>query len=110
MKFPDLSIGTRFRFQGKTYTKVGPLAATAEDGGQRIIPRYAVLQPVDGAPPTTAPAPDTGPEAALAVYHATCRELLQAACPDTERRDALQAQLDAAYRRCLEAFKPVPRP
>lgn len=49
MKFAELERGARFRYQGRVYVKTGPLtAADAESGAQRMIPRYAVLQPTDG--------------------------------------------------------------
>lgn len=48
MKFQHLPIGTRFVYQGETYTKSSPLVASVDGGGQRMIPRYASLSPVDG--------------------------------------------------------------
>ncbi|NOT18272.1 MAG: hypothetical protein HOP20_09450 [Sulfuriferula sp.] len=50
MKFQHLSIGTRFVYETHTYTKISPLLASADGGEQRMIPRYAKLLPVDGAP------------------------------------------------------------
>lgn len=47
MKFQQLAVGARFEFQGKVHVKTGPLTATAEQGGQVLIPRYAVLKPLD---------------------------------------------------------------
>lgn len=47
MKLQHLNIGTRFEYEGKVYVKTGPITASAEDGGQRVIPRYAVLRPLD---------------------------------------------------------------
>lgn len=50
MKLQDLPIGTRFRYQDKTFVKSGPLSASSDDGGSVLIPRYAVLTPIDPIP------------------------------------------------------------
>lgn len=47
MKFQHLPIGARFEFEGKRFTKTNPLVASEEGGGQRMIPRYAVLRGLD---------------------------------------------------------------
>lgn len=47
MKLHDIAIGTRFEYEGKVFVKTGPLTAASDEGGQRIIPRYAVLKPLD---------------------------------------------------------------
>lgn len=44
MKFQHLPIGAPFEFEGKRYTKRSPLVASEEGGGQRLIPRFAVLR------------------------------------------------------------------
>lgn len=48
MKLQHLPIGTRFEFEGKIFVKTGPLTASSEQGGQRMIPRSALLKPLDG--------------------------------------------------------------
>jgi hypothetical protein len=55
MKFQHLPLGTRFVYQGDIFTKISPLVASVDGGGQRMIPRYASLSPVDGME-ITAPA------------------------------------------------------
>lgn len=50
MKFQLLPIGARFEFEGKVYTKSSPMTASADGGGQRMIPRYVELMPLDGVP------------------------------------------------------------
>jgi hypothetical protein len=51
-KFPQLAVGQRFEYEGKVYVKVGPLTARAMDGSRDwMIPRYALVKPVGGAPP-----------------------------------------------------------
>jgi len=47
MKLQHLAIGARFEYEGQVFVKTGPLTASSENGGQRIIPRYAVLRPLD---------------------------------------------------------------
>ena len=47
MKLQHLAIGARFEYEGVVYVKTGPLTAASEEGGQRIIPRYAILRPLD---------------------------------------------------------------
>ena len=50
MKLQHLSIGARFEFEGKVYVKTGPLTASSDKGGQRMIPRSAMLTPLDMPP------------------------------------------------------------
>lgn len=45
MKIHQLPHGARFEYQGEEYVKTGPLFATGP-GGQRLIPKYAVLKPI----------------------------------------------------------------
>lgn len=49
MKFQQLALGARFEFEGTDYVKSGPLTATSAAGLQRMIPRFAVLKPLDSA-------------------------------------------------------------
>lgn len=51
MKLQQLAIGARFEYDGRVYVKTGPLTAASEQGGQALIPRYAVLRPLDLPPP-----------------------------------------------------------
>jgi hypothetical protein len=46
MKIHQLPYGARFLYQGEEFVKSGPMFGTGKDG-QKIIPRYAVLQPLD---------------------------------------------------------------
>jgi hypothetical protein len=48
MKIHQLPFGARFEYEGREYVKTGPLFGTC-DGSQRLIPKYAVLRPLDGA-------------------------------------------------------------
>jgi hypothetical protein len=47
MKIHQLPDGARFEYEGAEYVKTGPMFATG-NGGQRLIPRYAVLNPLGG--------------------------------------------------------------
>jgi hypothetical protein len=50
MKFHQLPLQARFRYQGKVYRKVSPLQAHCEaDATQRLVPRSAVVAPLDAA-------------------------------------------------------------
>lgn len=88
MKINQLPLGARFEYEGEEYVKSGPLVATGKSG-QRLIPKYAVLRPLDGA----APAPERRPSlprdevmAALAAFVDECAQLVPA-----EGREALAA-------------------
>lgn len=48
MKIHQLPNGARFEYEGEEYVKTGPLFATGK-GGQRLIPKYAVLKPLGAA-------------------------------------------------------------
>ena len=50
MKLEHLPLGARFEYNGKVFVKTGPITAAAEAGGQQMIPRYAVLRPLDPPP------------------------------------------------------------
>lgn len=105
MKFQMLPLGARFEFEGKVYVKTGPLTAATEAGGQRMIPRSAVLKPLD-AP--VAQTPKAGRKldevvvtAAFERFFADSARLLQAAEPDVLLASTLRAELDAARERFL---------
>lgn len=82
-------MGARFEYEGAEYAKTGPLLATGP-GGQRLIPKYAVLKPLDGVPPPVEKVPVSVSRAAVLAaferFHAACAPLV----PD-ERQDALAA-------------------
>lgn len=80
MKLQQLSLGARFEYQGKVFVKTGPLTASSEDGGQQMIPRYAVLTPLDGTAPEAKAGrgrlSETSVRAAFDVFYRTCARLL----------------------------------
>jgi len=50
MRFPKLAIGQRFSFNGRTYSKTGPLTATDEATGKsQLIRKSAEVSPLDGS-------------------------------------------------------------
>ncbi|MDP3639233.1 MAG: hypothetical protein U0989_00160 [Azonexus sp.] len=55
MKLHQFAIGARFEYEGKIFTKTGPITASADHGGQQMIPRYANLKPFELPEPTMAP-------------------------------------------------------
>lgn len=101
MKFQHLPIGARFEYEGRWYTKVGPLVAAEEGGGQRMIPRYAVLRGsnnVAAAAPVTVPQLETAEvSAAFAEFEQIAGQLLHEAInADPVHQGAMQAALTVA--------------
>ena len=100
MKIDLLPLGARFQWKGITYTKVGPMTASAESGGgSAFIPKHAALQPVPGeAPPQAAPQPKAQTLktakviSAFETYHQTALTLAD---------EAGQAALEEARKRFL---------
>lgn len=82
MKFQQFPLGARFEFEGKVYVKTGPISAASEQGGQRMIPRYAMLRPLDGPAPVAAPKParnlnGTAVLTAFEAFYSECGRLLE---------------------------------
>lgn len=96
MKLQHLEIGARFEYEGVVYMKTGPLTASSEVGGQRIIPRHVMIRPI--VPPA---AEGKGRlEAALVrkafnSFFETCDRLVG---------DAGHAELEQARQRFLKAL------
>lgn len=99
MKIHQLPEGARFEFEGAEYVKTGPLVGTRHDGRQRLIPRHALLKPLDAV--VAAPAPQRAVLAradvlaAFDVFSAECVRLVDA---------GHQAALAAARERFLKAL------
>ena len=100
MKLQDLHIGARFEYQGRIFVKTGPITATAEDGGQRMIPRYADLRPLDPLPEKPPAIQRTLDEArvraAFDEFYRTCFRITD---------DFSQSELEAARRRFIAALE-----
>jgi hypothetical protein len=83
MKIHQLPYGARFLYQGEEFVKSGPMFGTGKHG-QKIIPRYAVLQPLDEPSTTPASAPQAPGDAvsraevlrAFANFCLQCRALI----------------------------------
>lgn len=99
VKIHQLPIGARFEYEGQEYVKTAALFATGP-AGSRLIPKYALLKPLDGY----TPAPADQPAAPLArakvrqafdAFFAECAALVP-----TEK----QAALDAARERFLKSL------
>lgn len=91
MKLQDIPMGGRFEYEGRVFVKTGPITATSEEGGQRMIPRHAFLKPLDLPPPQTASGTPRNRLDKAAVlesfnaFHATCSRLITpAAHPELE--------------------------
>jgi hypothetical protein len=98
MKIHQLQPGARFEYEGNEYVKTGPMSGTGK-GGQRLIPRYAVLKPLDNAETTRGPRSDTlqrsGVFRAFDTFYAECKALV----PEDK-----QVALDDARERLLKAL------
>ena len=99
MKLQHLPMGARFEYEGEIHVKTGPMTASSEAGGQRIIPRYATLQPLE-APAAESKAPIKGRLDAVRVRTAFERfyetsERLVGECGLQELVQARQTFLDA---------------
>jgi len=105
MKFPQLAIGARFRYQGDTYCKTSPLAADGPDGAQRMIPRSAVVEALQDGDDAARPAAVTPLQQALDDYHAQCLALLrEAAESGPAALDVLSRRLDQAHAALVAAI------
>jgi hypothetical protein len=100
MRLQDIPIGTRFEYQGRVFVKTGPITAASEAGGQQMIPRYAVLKPLDPLPEKPPASSRTLDEAsvlaAFDAFYQTCFRITD---------DFSRAELEAARRRFLAALK-----
>lgn len=104
MKFSQLPIGTLFRYQEHSYCKISPLAASRDDGGQRMIPRSATVSPAEDEQAAAGRTADLDPlQTALARHHSHCRGLLEQAgarLPEIMRLELLK-ELEDSYRQLL---------
>jgi hypothetical protein len=98
MKIHQLPQGARFEYEGEEYVKTGPLFGTGK-GGQRLIPRYAVLKPLDSIETACGPKSDALQRSrvlsAFDAFYAECRALV----PEDK-----QAALAVAHDRLMKAL------
>lgn len=98
MKIHQLPLGARFLFEGQEYVKSGPMVGSGA-GGQRLIPRHAQVQPLEGADTAAAPAPAPAVDrerllAAFEAFYRTSRRLVPpegALALDEARQEFLRA-------------------
>lgn len=92
-------MGARFEYEGEEYVKTGPIFAAGKSGGQRLIPKYAVLRPLDEPPAAAGKrGREMGKAAMLAAFqgfYARCRELVP---------DEYQEKLEAARQEFMRAL------
>lgn len=94
MKLQHLSMGARFEYEGVNYVKTGPLTASSEAGGQRIIPRYANLKLLDAPLAEASAAPVRGRLEAVRVraaferFYESCERLV----PEGRRGELAEAR------------------
>ena len=106
MKFTQLPLGARFEYEGRVYVKSSPIAASSETGARRMIPRYALLTPLD-AVAKPAPRPARALDAAevataFEAFAADCARLLEQAATDPGQHGRLSAEMAAARQRFRE--------
>jgi hypothetical protein len=79
MKIHQLPMGARFEYEGQEYVKSGPMSG-ASASGQKLIPKYAVLKPLEKLDAPPAPQSETVLRAdvvkAFDAFHAQCKALL----------------------------------
>ena len=99
MKIHQLPEGARFIYEGEEFVKSGPMFASGKHG-RRLIPKYAVLQPLDQPVPADAAMraerlKRTAVVAAFERFWSDCRDLV----PEDR-----QPQLVAARTRFLDSL------
>lgn len=99
-RFIHLGPGETFHYQGEDYSKTGPLTATRlSDSQQRMIPRSAMVSPLQSEP--TAAKADNAPPAldaarvleAFEHYHAGCLEWLHLAEQELSAENSVRIRL-----------------
>ena len=101
MKLQHLPLGARFEYEGVVHVKTGPMTASSETGGQRVIPRYAMLKSLD-EPAVASKAPIKGRLEAVRV-----RTAFERFYETSERLvgESGRADLEQARQAFLEAIK-----
>lgn len=101
MKLQHIPIGGRFEYEGKVFVKTGPLTASAEHGGQMMIPRYAILKPLD------LPAMESKPGSRRKLDESTVKQAFNEFCLTCSALidEPSRPALDAARQRFLAALR-----
>ncbi len=99
MKIHQLPMGARFEYEGEEYVKTGPMFATAKAGGQRLIPKYAVLRPLDAVVAVESKRSEMLARHdvinAFAAFYAACEALV----PESQRAELDRAR--TAFRKAM---------
>lgn len=100
MRFHQLRIGDRFRWEGELYTKHNALLAVhAASGRQQLIKRSAAVEPCPSEPagaPARREFPAAAVLAAFDAFYDECRQLL-AGCGSDRQLDARLEQARQAF-------------
>lgn len=107
IKFLQLKIGQQFEFQGEHFTKVAPLIASNDsDGKQRMIPRSAIVNLLDGnrADVKTTSHQNSHLQELLERYHQAVLEELQGIGGEVERLGYARARIEALHQALTEAI------
>ena len=104
MRFHELAVGAGFDYRGRRYVKTGPLTARAPEGGDRIIPRSALVQASEQPAPTAHPPPDGDAiHAALAALERDCLARVDSLTPGAGPGDLASAR--AGLERAFAEFR-----
>lgn len=111
MKFYEVAVGQRFRFQGAEYRKTTPLVSVnAETGASKLIARSATVELLEAldTPPGAASGsagslPTEAVRRAFETFYAHCEDCLERLSGEASERETAQArqQLEAARERFL---------
>jgi hypothetical protein len=112
MKFAQLSIGLRFRYQDREYRKTSPLMAEPEgEGAARLIPRSADVFPLDAVPePAEAPTEIALGELnrAMARLADEINDIIADSGLDAQQASHLARQLQQAFERARQTLRLPP--
>lgn len=97
MKIHQLANGAHFEYEGQAYVKTGPLYAVGKDG-PRLIPKYAVLKPLDNATTSGSHTDLVSKRTVISAF-----DTFFAECTDSLPEDR-RSQLDAGRARFLKAI------
>lgn len=111
-KFHLLAVGQHFEWEGLSYVKTTPLLASQlPDGGQKFMPRAALVKVVGSQEtPPVAPTPRTPLDGhavrdALGRYHRRCLEISGQAVRDHQVIEEVRSGLEQVYRDLLDELK-----
>jgi len=105
VKFYLVPIGEQFSFQNKSYTKSGPLTASAEaDGQNKMIPRSANVKLLNSTNQSLQGSVDKEPILNVTAYHKVCLECLDDIQNDIskEKFDAIKDKITIAYQQLIK--------